>query len=67
MLLHSLRAEQTWGQLLEDVRAHICRGKKPVLPILSSIAPLTLTLTQPLTIPITLTLTLALALALPYP
>ena len=41
-LLHSLRAEQTWGQLLEDVRAHIRRSKLLVLPILSSTAPLDL-------------------------
>ena len=42
MLLHSLRADQTWGQLLEDVRAHTRRSKTLVLPVLSSTAPLDL-------------------------
>ena len=42
MLLHSLRVEQTWGQLLEDVRAQLRRSQLLVLPILSCTAPLEL-------------------------
>ena len=40
--------EATWGQLLEDARAHLRRSKARVVPLLSSSAPIDLAEDMPL-------------------
>ena len=50
-LLAAPRPQQSWGQLLEDVRALLRRRGAPVTPVLSSSSPLDLAAPVPFLVP----------------